>query len=736
MDDSIARAGSSLTGPDAPKVGERLKAIAEEHVRWRRGRYEERWLADIAQYSALQEQSPDDLQKKDKGKGAGASITLSLTARYCNLAMSRIGDLLFPGDGAKNWGVEATPVPELSDTITDATPASEVAGMPIEDEPSIGDLSHEMIEEARKRAKAMEREISDQFSECNYPKKARLAIRDAAIYGTGVLKGPAIPIKPSRKWVPLDGGKPWQRILELGPNSTPGVEWVDLWDFYPDMSAISIEDARFVFERRFLTRERLMAIKHLPGAVTKAIDAVADTPVREYYITEELREWYRGGTLSTYETRSESRYPMFCYTGPERPEDVRSLFHDEDESKRPPIPEGAGINFQIWFIGSTIVRANILPMDTGDFGYSVFPWEPDPANLFGFGVPYRVRHTQKMANGAFRELANNTGVTSQPQVVLKEAAVEAADGDNRIRSGKVWYVNDMSYNVSDAFAVFDIPSHAGEFMNIINMCEQFMSMEAMQPPLSSGEGPVQSHTAQGTAILSNNASANVRRLVRQWDDHITMTMVPRFWDWNMQMSEDPNIKGDEQGCVPKGVSVLLQRELQAHNLMTLAMSMSEHAVYGKHFKEREILDQILQAHHINAEDLLKSPDTVSREEQERAEAEAAQPPEPNPEMLKIESDAAFQQQKMAQTMEQFLARQEHENQKLALEYEKLKTQLDIAFAKLSADAGAGALKEQSRMAADEARNKTELAKTLLKERGQAERDQVEIVAEQPNPRVM
>ena len=102
---------------------QKLWAQAQEHVNWRRGVVEPRWLEDIAQYNGVA-QSTEVSRERQLQRGRRSTVRLNWTQRYCNLAESRVGDVLFPADGALNWGYKSTPEPEMTGVLETTVPAS------------------------------------------------------------------------------------------------------------------------------------------------------------------------------------------------------------------------------------------------------------------------------------------------------------------------------------------------------------------------------------------------------------------------------------------------------------------------------------------------------------------------------------------------------------------------------------------------------------------------------------
>ena len=93
-----------------------------------------------------------------------------------------------------------------------------------------------------------------------YPKHARDVIHDAVVYGTGVVKGPVPMFGTTKRWTQQDGAY----VLSMERKPLPEAARVDLWNFFPDMSATHIREAEFVFERHYSTKQQASALQDMP----------------------------------------------------------------------------------------------------------------------------------------------------------------------------------------------------------------------------------------------------------------------------------------------------------------------------------------------------------------------------------------------------------------------------------------------------------------------------------------
>jgi hypothetical protein len=228
-------------------------------------------------------------------------------------------------------------------------------------------------------------------------------------------------------------------------------------------------------------------------------------------------------------------------------------------------------------------------MDSGEPIYSVFQFSKDDGSMFGKGIPRMARDAQDAHNAAWRMLMDNAGLSSGPQIEIDTAVLEPADGDWTLAPRKVWKRKPDAGNKQGLF-IHNIDGHQTELLNIVQTSKQFLEDETAMPAIAGGEaGAMPQQTAHGMSIVMNSANIVFRRLVKNFDDQITTPNIRRMYDWNMQFSQNDDIKGDFN-VDARGTSVLLVREVQQQNLMNIAQNWSAHPVL-----KRFLVDQGLPA---------------------------------------------------------------------------------------------------------------------------------------------
>jgi hypothetical protein len=423
---------------------------------------------------------------------------------------------------------------------------------------------------AKARAEAMDKEIDDQLTECNYNAVGREAIRFGCILGTGVIKGPVLMGKTRRVWIEKTdeaGNTAW--VLKDVADPKPGYEFVSTWDFFPDLAATRVQDCEVIFQRHWMTRRDLIRLSKRDDFLKDQIRRVLRQQPNKTppdYLTQ-LR-----AMSDVTAVGDEKRYVVWERHGPVSREDlVLCGALEPSEEEEDPLEEYQGVVFVCQGI---VIKAAVNPMDTEDIPFSVFNFEKDDSSIFGFGVPFLMRQPQKVVKIAWQMIMDNAGMSGGGQVIINKQLIEPApDSEGTVSWGltpmKVWLLKDRTARAQDAFHIFEFPNHQNELAAIFNMARQLADEESGIPLIAEGEqGQHTTQTAHGMEMLMNSSNIVMRRAVSNWDDDVTIPCITRIYDWNMQNNPKNDIKGD---FTPNamGSKVLLQKETQARNILNL-----------------------------------------------------------------------------------------------------------------------------------------------------------------------
>lgn len=676
-------------------IGVGLKKKVLEQVALR-SEIEDRWLEDMRQYNGRYDPATEAELRADTKK---SRIYVNKTRSKTNAAEARLGDMVLPTDD-RNWALKPTPNPVVDMAVGSQTPTQE--GL------TAGQVAEIAKKTARDRARLMQSEIDDQLNECRFNHICRQVIHDAALLGTGILKGPVIIGQTRKSWKRLQDESGEVYVMDVQEENKPIVERVDPWDFFPDLSAASVEDAEYILERSYMTRRRVRELMKRPGFEKQQILRVLTMDPKETQLTNnrvsEIRE-IAGITSSPDDTR----YEAWSYYGALTREELEICgceFQEDDET-----PYEALIEAVVWFIGDIVIKAVLNPMDTEDRPFSVMNWESDETSIFGFGVPYQLRNAQKVINAAWRMTLDNAGLSTGPQIVINQDLVEPADGEWAMHPRKVWRVTDRNAPVGNAFATFDIASHQQELMNIFGSAMRLADEETNLPVLQEGEGQQLPQTMGAHSMMQFASNVVLRRVVKHYDDYITVPTIRRFYDWNMQYNPNEDIKGDYE-VDARGSTSLMAREMQTQNLIQW-MGYASNPVFAPAIKVREILQKVAIAQQIPHSEVVKT------EEEMQQEAQAAAENQPqDPMVMKAELEFKALQYKMQMTDKMNQDRLQSKERELMMQGAIAQKEHEIQVMKMMMDREMSAEEVQAELAKASmkinADNDREMMKTLAK----------------------
>lgn len=612
--------------------GSRLSKLAGEQAA-SRSQLEQRWLRDIRQFHGeYTEEEKARMKESDSSE-----VFVNKTRNKAYAAESRVTDMLFPTDD-KNWGIRPTPVPEVS-----------LQG--IKDQGLDPEKVRQQIEQqAKEKADLMQMEIDDQLTESDYNSTSRKIIHDAVQVGTGIIKGPVIVGRQRQRWESYENG-----VSELVVEETlePSIARVDFWNFYPDMSATAIDECEFIFERHLWTKRQLREFAKLPDVVTSSLKHLVSEDNDAEHIAESRINDIRAIT-GVDTVNSSNRYEVWEYHGPiKKSELMDALDAAETEYFEEDMDElNDEVEAVVFFSANRILKVVLNPLETEERPYSVFNWAKDESSIFGFGIPYLMRTAQRVINAAYRMMMDNAGASVSDIIVANKQLIEPGDKEWTSTPGKkkLYFLKDKTRSVQEAFASFTIPNHQVELERIYMLASQLADEETNMPLIAQGEQAAHvTRTSSGMAMLMNSANIVLRGAIKNWDDDITRQVISRFYNWNMQFTNKPEIKGDFT-IDARGSSVLLVRDKQQENLMVYANLSAQNPELMMR-RDWEGLDQELaKSLEIPYDKLTLSDEEVEKKRQMMAQSQ--QQDQGGDEVKVMELKLKQQQQQFDQQLEQ------------------------------------------------------------------------------------
>jgi hypothetical protein len=612
---------------------------------------EERWLNDLRHYNGRYDRDTEARMAQpgtNGGRQNSSRVFVNLTRAKTNLGESKLSDMVLPTDD-RNWGIKPTPVPEISKMMEDTTPVQLADGStavdPETQQPHTGrDMAQVIMEAARKACDAMQNEIDDQLTECQFNSVGREIIHDACVMGTGIIKGPMIERSTKRAWVKRDGV--W--VMDVKQGIKPTATRVDPWNFFPDMAAVKWVDCEFVFERHLLNRKQIRKLAKQPGfmaeQVSRVLESASNASSANLNYLNELRE-----ISGITQIQNDSRYEVLEYHGPVSKSDLIVCGCDGVDENNP-LEEYEGT---VWLCNGIVIKVALHHMDSETLPYNVLCWEEDDTCVFGFGIPYRMRAPQRVMNASWRMVLDNAGLSTGPQLLINRGLVEPADGKWELSPRKIWWMNtkDPHFRADYAMQAFNIQSNQADLTAIFNIAHQLADEETSLPQMQMGgqsaemNQPAMLKTLGGTALWMSSNNIMMRRAVKNWDDRIIVPFITRFYDWNMQFNEKDDIKGDFS-IDARGTSVLLVREMQARNMegfINAAMTLPDGA---KELKPRGMLKSMAKSMQVPIDEIMRTDDEAKAAD----EAEKNNPPV-DPEAQKLQMQMQMKQMEIQDAKE-------------------------------------------------------------------------------------
>jgi hypothetical protein len=495
--------------------------------------YSRSWLASIKSGAAV----------RVPNEGETSTAFLNVTRPVVDTGAAKVADILLPTDDRA----------ELDPAMLAQLPSGAV-------DPAAMVLQAQA--QADKSATAMQTEIDDLLTECNWQGEVRQVIEDAARIGSGVLKGP-FPRKTKQKKFSLT---PAGAALQIAQEIQPASKWVSPWNFFPDPACgENIHNGSYTFERDYLTHKTLQDLIGQPGYNDAEIRLALKEGAKAHDATDSSARPLQG---------VKGQFELWTYYGQVQPEDLTAAGVDPEQIKDDANP----VDALALLVNDRLIKVTFNALDTGEFPYDVLAWQRRPGMPWGTGISRHARTPQRMLNAGVRQMLDNGALSCAPQIIIGNG-VTPHDGRLEVRGRKLWRVEaDGAPDVNHAMASFTVKSTQPECMGIITLAMQMVEETTGMPSILSGQEPDRKETLGQAQMRVNNASGVMRRLAKRFDDYITKPHVRRYYDWLMQYSNKSDIKGDFDIDV-RGSSALVEKHAQLQFMLTM-MAYAKDPAYG------------------------------------------------------------------------------------------------------------------------------------------------------------
>ena len=418
---------------------------------------------------------------------------------------------------------------------------------------------------AQRAARRMEKLIHDQIEESNGSSEIRNALLEAALLGTGVIKGPFNFNKTLNRWTDEEGERQY-KPLEV---RVPRIEFVSVWDFFPDPSATNIEECEYIIHRHKMNRSQFRALKNLPYFDKDAIrECLMMGPnYEEKYYENQLRD------SEHTEGTENSNYEVLEYWGVMDAQSAREAGIEVGED----VDELDELQINAWITSNKVLRVVINPFTPHRLPYHSFPYERNPYNFFGIGIAENMDDSQQIMNGHARMAIDNLALAGSLVFDVDESALVGGQS-MEVYPGKIF--RRQAGMPGQAIHGLKFPNTAPENMMMFDRFRQLADEQTGLPSYSHGQTGVQSmtRTASGMSMLLGAASLNIKTVVKNLDDFLLKPLGEAYFQWNMQFFEGGlDVKGDLEVSAT-GTNSLMQKEVRSQRLTTFLQTVQNPAI--------------------------------------------------------------------------------------------------------------------------------------------------------------
>ena len=593
--------------------------------------------------------APDELYLIEQQ--GGSDIFMKLPTTKIRACAAHITTVLMP-EGDMAFSLKPTPQPTLAPWASQAImqrvlqegPRIDGQGKPVDPVEQSRQLEtmirEEMDRMSKEAADRHDKKIMDQLVEGGWNEALTSFIDDFSTFPAAIMEGPVFENKPQRKWSRQPDGS-WNVETTIEPKMI--FDTISPFDCYPGPSAETPQDGDLIIRRRF-RRKEIWNMKGMEGFSDQAIDDVlieyGRSGLRDWLWTDSQREhlenkeyfWMRGAS---------DEIDGIHFYGRAQGIELLEWGMSPDLISEPL----ADYEIEAIKIGRHVIKAviNSDPMFRRPIMRACY--EQVPGSFWGNAVPFLMRDITRMCNGVARQLQNNMAHSSGLQIEVNYDRLSPETDPFDIYPNKIWQTRSSEFTSSSrAVEFFQPTSNAGELLSVYNEFLPQADDATGIPRFAHGNEQVggAGDTARGLAMLMDSSARLLRKSIGNIDMGLIKPVIEMIYDHNMRYSDDNSIKGDLQ-VVAKGANALLQRESmrEIHRLALDStaneLDMGIIGVDGR----ADLLRDYFNTMPTVRDGIVPSAEEIMQRQQEQQQSQ------PNPEMLKLQSEQEIAQAKMA-----------------------------------------------------------------------------------------
>ena len=459
-------------------------------------------------------------------------------------------------------------------------------------------------------AKKMEKKIHDQLEESDAKKQLRSAAFEAALFGTGIMKGPFAVDKEYPRW---DEDGTYNPLIKTVPQTSS----VSVWNFYPDPDATNMEEAEYVVERHKMSRSQLRALKKRPFFRSKAIDQAllgGESYVKEWW-EQAMEDEAQGSTTERFEVLE-----FWGYVDT----DVIKRYNVDIPSELSKVEQ---VSVNIWICNNQVLRMVMNPFKPAYLPYYAVPYEVNPYSFFGVGLAENMDDTQSLMNGFMRMAIDNAALSGNLIIEVDESNLVPGQ-DLSVYPGKVF----RREGGAPGQAIFGtkFPNVSNENMQMFDKARQLADESTGLPSFAYGQTGISGvgRTASGISMLMSAANGSIRTVIKNFDDYLLGPLGRALFHFNMQFDYDSEIKGDLE-VKAEGTESLMANEVRSQRLMQF-LGVVQNPILAPFAKMDYIIREIAKSMELDPDKVANSMGAAAIQAELLKQFQAQLPPQPTP----------------------------------------------------------------------------------------------------------
>jgi hypothetical protein len=368
------------------------------------------------------------------------------------------------------------------------------------------------------------------------------------------MKAPVLRNEKRLKW-----GRDFKPLMEEQVSMC--FERVSPFDLYPAPGATDCQRAAFVIEHHHLQPGDLEMLLGVTGFDDVALQAVMDEFDGGSYqwldVSDDVQDLQRsefesGTTLAS----PSSEIDALQFFGKVRGQWLLDWGWSDE------IAPNRWHEAEVWLIGEHVIKAKVNEHPLGLRPYYHTGAVKVNDQFWHQSIPELMTDCQEVTNASARNLVNNMGMSSGPQVAIDDGRVRKEDQNDLMYPWKIWHFRpNESGGSSNPIQFFQPQSNSNELIGVLqhfkNLADELTGVPAYTQGIGNAGGA--GKTASGLSMLMGAAAKGIRSIIYNIDIDIIEPVLYAQFVWNMLYHDDDSVKGDIM-IKPRGAAALVVKE--------------------------------------------------------------------------------------------------------------------------------------------------------------------------------